>query len=149
MANILILVPDLEQVHPESSPNNRAASTPIVSSISKDQFDVLCGRVDDLFAKFLEEQEKMATSKDSLSQMERKIEHLEGNVVPDLKVRIKTVKKAIPSDATLPTKNKEILEQVRAGMERARAKIAVLEQQKPDQKFKLSETSIAALVGEY
>ena len=75
------------------------------------------------------------------------MEHLEGTLLPDLKHRIKTVKKSIPSDAALPNKNKELLEQVRAGLERARAKIAILEQPKQDQKFKLSDSSIGTLFG--
>ena len=79
--------------------------------------------------------------------MERKIEHIEGNLLTDLKQRIKTVKKSIPADASLPRTNKEAVEQVRAGLERARAKIAVLEQPKPDQKFKLSDSSISTLFG--
>ena len=65
----------------------------------------------------------------------------------DLKQRIKTVKKSIPADVSLPRTNKEGIEQVRAGLERARAKIAVLEQPKQDQKFKLSDSSIGTLFG--
>ena len=120
---------------------------PVGQLISKDQFDLLVGRVDDLFDKFFQEQGKTSTTKETVTQLERKMGHVEGNLLPDLKLRIKTVKKSIPAEVSLPVKNKEILEQVRAGLERARAKITVLEQPKTDQKFKLSESSIAALFG--
>ena len=101
-----------------------------------------------MFDKFFGEQEKSSNIKDDLVQLQRKVEHLEGTLVPDLKVRIKTVKKSIPADATLPKSNKEVLEQVRAGLERARAKIAILEQARPDQKFKLSDESIGKVLGQ-
>ena len=81
--------------------------------------------------------------------MERKLEHLEGTLIPDLKTRIKTVKKAIPSDVSLGVKNKESIEQLRAQLERARAKIAVLEMQKPEQKLKISDASMATLFGKF
>ena len=115
--------------------------------VTKEQFDDLASRVGDLLDKFYREQEQTAANKDNCSKLERKLEHLEGTLLPDLKLRIKTVKKSIPADATLPKSNKEVLEQVRAGLERARAKIAVLEQPKQDQKFKLSDTSIGAVLG--
>ena len=115
---------------------------------SKEQFDVLVGRVNDLFVKVLQDQEKTSSIKDDMSKIERKMEHLEGTSLNDLKLRIKTVKKSIPANVQLPVKNKEALERVQAGLERARAKIAVLEQPKQDQKFKLSESSVSTLFGE-
>ena len=143
------LVPDLEDCEPEQPVEQRAVSTPIERTVTQDQYDALCGRVNDLFDKFYTEQEKSSSARDSLVQMERKLEHLEGNVLPDLKVRIKTVKKAIPSDVALPVKNKEGIEQIRAQLERARAKIAVLESQKPEQKIKISESTTSALFGKF
>ena len=129
--------------------DRRAISTPINDFVSKEEFDILAGKFNDLYVKVFQEEENSSASKDNLQKLERKLEHLEGVLLPDLKHRIKTVKKSIPSDAALPNKNKEVLEQVRAGLERARAKIAVLEQPKQDQKFKLSESSIGTLFGMY
>ena len=138
----------MEGPEPEGSrPDRRAVSTPIENFVPKEQFDILAGKVNDLFVKVLREEERSESSKDDFSKLERKIEHLEGTLLPDLKHRIKTVKKSIPSDAALPTKNKEVLEQVRAGLERARAKITILEQPRQDQKFKLSDSSIGTLFG--
>lgn len=117
--------------------------------VSKEEFDILSGKVNDLYVKMFQDQDSSAPSKDDFQTLERKLEHLEGTLIPDLKLRIKTVKKSIPSDAALPLKNKETLEQVRAGLERARAKIAVLEQPKQDQRFKLSDSSIGTLFGKY
>ena len=142
------LVPDLENCDPSQElGEERTVSTPITRPVTRDQFDALCGRVDDLLDKFYGEQNKSSSAKDSLVQLERKLEHLEGDVLPDLKNRIKTVKKSIPSDVSQPLKNKEAVEQLRAQLERARAKIAVLESQKPEQKIKISDTSIATLFG--
>ena len=141
-------MPELEGSNQEDpQPARRAVSTPINDFVTKDQFDVLNGRVNDIFDKFFEEQECSSSTKDGVTQLQRKLEHIEGTLLPDLKVRIKTVKKSIPADVALPRTNKELLEQVRAGLERARAKIAVLEQPRPDQKFKLSDTSIGNVLG--
>ena len=115
--------------------------------VSVEQFEILSGKVNDIYVKVYQDEENASAIKDNFAKLERKLEHLEGILVPELKTRIKTVKKMIPSDAALPNKNKEVLEQVRAGLERARAKIAVLEQAKQDQKFKLSESSIGTLFG--
>ena len=142
-------VPDLEDCEPEQPVQQRVASTPVAKMVSQDQFEALADRVNDFLEKFYAEQEKSTASRDCVVQMERKWDHLEGNVLPDLKTRIKTVKKSIPADVALPTKNKETLEQVRAQLERARAKIAVLESQKPEQKIKISDSSIAALFGTF
>ena len=75
-------------------PVRRAVSTPLESMVSKEQFEVLEGKVNDLFDKFYQRQADNDTNGDSLSQLQRKLEHLEGNVIPDLKTRIKTVKKS-------------------------------------------------------
>ena len=136
----------MEGSDPENEPVRRAISTPVENLVTKEQFDILTGRVNDLFDKFYQGQSDNAADTDSIAQIQRKLEHLEGTSIPELKTRIKTVKKSIPADATLPRSNKEILEQVRAGLERARAKIAVLEQ-KREQKFKLSDSSIGTLFG--
>ena len=139
----------MEGSDPENDqPAQRAISTPVENLVTKEQFDILTGRVNDLFDKFYQGQSDNAAGTDSITQVQRKLEHLEGALIPDLKTRIKNVKKSIPADATLPRSNKEVLEQVRAGLERARAKIAVLEQ-KPEQKFKLSDSSLTALFGKY
>ena len=140
-------MPELEGSEQDVQPSRRAISTPMQEWVPKEQFDLLQGRVNDLFDKFYQEQEKQQTAKDDLSVLERKLAHVEGTLLPELKLRIKTVKKSIPADATLPRTNKEGLEQVRAGLERARAKIAVLEQPKQDQRFKLSDSSIGTLFG--
>ena len=144
---LFFLVPDLENEPEENQLTQHAASTPVGNWITKDQFDVLSGKVNDLFDKCFGEQEKVSTNKDNLTQLSRKLEHVEGNLLPELKMKIKTVKKSIPADASLPRTNKEGLEQVRAGLERARAKIAILEQPKQDQKFKLSDESIGKVLG--
>ena len=141
-------MPDLETSdHEQVQPTQRAVSTPIENFVSKEEFEILAGKVNDLFVKIYNEEDNTSSSKDDLAKLERKIDHLEGTLLPDLKLRIKTVKKSIPTDAALPNKNKELLEQVRGGLERARAKIAILEQPKQDQKFKLSESSIGTLFG--
>ena len=145
--NTIFSVPELEGSDGEQQPTGRAVSTPVSNSVSKEEFDILSGRVNDLFDKLFEEQERFAGTKEDVVQFQRKLEHIEATLIPDLKVRIKTVKKSIPADVSLPRTNKEALEQTRAGLERARAKIAVLEQAKPDQKFKLSESSIGNLFG--
>ena len=154
------LAPDLEDVESEEPLQpERAVSTPMARMVSQDQFDVLCGRVNDLLDKFYREQEKSSATRENvvtmgqkveqLDSLERKLEHLEGNLLPDLKTRIKTVKKSIPSDVSLPVKNKEGLEQVKAQLERARAKIAVLENQRPEQKIKISDASISSIFGKF
>ena len=143
-------MPELEgSDHENEQSNRRTASTPFENPVSKEEFDILTGRVNDLFDKFYQGRSDSEADTDSIVQMQRKLENLETVLIPDLKIRIKTVKKSVPADANLPRSNKEVLEQVRSGLERARAKIAVLEQQKQDQKFKLSESSIGTLFGKY
>ena len=151
------LVPELENSDMDDLNQEinqpRVVSTPMLNGPSKDEFNGLAGMVKKLSDQFFKDQDskanQLSTMKDTLSRLESKLESIEGNAIPELKVRIKDVKKKIPAEATLPNSNKLQLEGVKAGLERVRAQVAVLEQKQPEQKFKLSSSDIAALFGEY
>ena len=129
----------------------RVVSTPVFNGPSKDEFNGLAGMVKNLSDQFFREQSERVNQvtvvKDTLTRLESRLESIEGNAIPELKVRIKDVKKKIPADSTLPNSNKLQVEGLRAGLERTRAQIAVLEQSKPEQKFKLAQADVAALFG--
>ena len=148
-------VPELE--HSEGEDLNqelnqpRVVSTPILAGPTKEEFNGLAAmakKTSDLFFKEkASNANHLSVIKDTLVRLESKLESIEGNAIPELKVRIKDVKKKIPAEATLPNSNKLQLEGVRAGLERVRAQVAVLEQKQPEQKFKLAATDVTALFG--
>ena len=129
----------------------RVVSTPVLTGPNKDEFNGLAAMVKKLSDHFYKDKttntNQLSVIKDTLTRLESKLESIEGNAIPELKVRIKDVKKKIPAEATLPNSNKLQLEGVRAGLERVRAQVAVLEQKQPEQKFKLASADIANLFG--
>lgn len=139
-ANTLDSVPDLDNDDEES--NHQASQKSAIEANSQGELMTMLKTV---MNDCQDLKDKNAALECAYSSLESKMNLVQETLIPDLKQRVKGVKKLIPSDSTLPNTNKVAIESVRAGLERARAKVAILEQAIPEKKFKLAPNDVAAL----